>query len=228
MTLNNEHRPLRFAINLGNPVLAISQPDGSPGGITVELAKKIAAASQREMQLITYPTAGKVVDDAGQDKWDVAFLAIEPAREDVLRFTSPYITIESSLLVRRDSPFQSVSERDAEGITINIGKGSAYGLFLQRTIQHATLREYPTSEEAIHAFMNGEGDMAASIRQALARAAQGDDRFRLLPDNMSQIHQAICVPRCASGAFERVNTLLAQWRTDGTIDDIINQHIGIG
>ena len=36
---------LCFAINLGNPVLTTLLPDGSPGGITVELAKKLAAES---------------------------------------------------------------------------------------------------------------------------------------------------------------------------------------
>ena len=39
---------LRFAINLGNPVLTTLLPDGAPGGITVELANKLAAESQRE------------------------------------------------------------------------------------------------------------------------------------------------------------------------------------
>lgn len=35
---------IRFAINLGNAVLAKTLPDGAPGGITVEIACKIAAA----------------------------------------------------------------------------------------------------------------------------------------------------------------------------------------
>ncbi len=37
---HEQKKYLRFAINLGNPVLTILSPDGSPGGITVELAKK--------------------------------------------------------------------------------------------------------------------------------------------------------------------------------------------
>ena len=35
---HEQKKYLRFAINLGNPVLTILSPDGSPGGITVELA----------------------------------------------------------------------------------------------------------------------------------------------------------------------------------------------
>jgi ABC-type amino acid transport substrate-binding protein len=85
---------LRFAINLGNAVLASLTPDGQPAGITVELAKDIARHLHCRPEFITYPAAGKVVEDAGQDIWDIAFLAIDPKREDRLRFTSPYITIK--------------------------------------------------------------------------------------------------------------------------------------
>ncbi len=85
--------PLRFAINLGNAVLAKELPDGRPGGITVELAQRIAAEWGRTAQFKTYPTAGKVVDDAQKRIWDIAFLAVDPQREEVLRFTQPYIQI---------------------------------------------------------------------------------------------------------------------------------------
>ena len=45
-------------------------------------------------EFVPYPAAGKVVADAGGEHWDIAFLAIDPAREATLRFTSPYITIQ--------------------------------------------------------------------------------------------------------------------------------------
>jgi polar amino acid transport system substrate-binding protein len=54
---------------------------------------------------VTWPTAGQVVDAALQDQWDIAFLAIDPAREDKLRFTPPYVTIESSLMVKKRARF---------------------------------------------------------------------------------------------------------------------------
>ena len=158
---------LRFAINLGNPVLTTLLPDGSPGGVTVALAKKQAAESQPEARFVTWPTAGQVVDAALQDQWDIAFLAIDPAREDKLRFTPPYVTIESSAMVKKESEIRSVQEMDRESVVINVGKGAAYELYLIRTLKHATMRQYATSQEAIQAFIHGEGDMAAGIRQPL-------------------------------------------------------------
>ena len=44
--LDDPQRSLCFAINLGNPVLATLLPDNTPGGITAELAKKLAAGRE--------------------------------------------------------------------------------------------------------------------------------------------------------------------------------------
>lgn len=219
-------RTLRFAINLGNPVLATLLPDNTPGGITAELAKKLAAECGCEARFVTWPTAGKVVDVALLNQWDIAFLAIDPAREDKLCFTPPYVTIESSVLVRNDSDIHSIQEMDRPGVTINVGKGAAYELYLIRTLRYAAMQQYATSQEAIRGFIAGEGEMVAGIRQPLASVAREYPQFRLLPDSFSQIQQAICVPRNRLQHYEFVCDCLAAWNNDGTIADMINRHIG--
>jgi polar amino acid transport system substrate-binding protein len=63
---------MRFAINLGNPVLATLLPDNLRGHHR-RAGQKLAAESQREARFVTWPTAGQVVDAALQDQWDIAF-----------------------------------------------------------------------------------------------------------------------------------------------------------
>ncbi len=90
---HNKPSRLRFAINLGNAVPAHLGETGKPAGITVELSHRLATRWGVSAEFVPYPAAGKVVADAGGEHWDIAFLAIDPAREATLRFTSPYITI---------------------------------------------------------------------------------------------------------------------------------------
>ncbi|MXP60608.1 transporter substrate-binding domain-containing protein [Pantoea sp. Taur] len=217
--------PIRFAINLGNAVLAKVLPDGSAGGITVEIANRIAAAMNTDAHFVTYPTAGKVVDAAQHDVWDIAFLAVDPKREEVLRFTQPYITIQGTVLVKADSNWQSVNQMDREGVVINVGKGAAYDLHLSREMQRATLNRLDSSQAAIDVFLNGEGDMAAGIRQPLERAARENRGFRVLPDNFGQINQAICVPHEKADLHLKITELLTRWQQDGSVQDIIERHL---
>ena len=216
---------IRFAINLGNAVLTNTLPDGAPGGITVELARKIAAALGSQPRFVTYPTAGKVVDDALNGSWDVAFLAVDPKREEVLRFTQPYIQIQGTVLVKAGSNWQSVEEMDKQGVVINVGKGAAYDLHLTRQLQYATLNRLDSSQAAIDAFLRGEGDMVAGIRQPLTRAAREQAGYRVLPDNFGSINQAICIPRQQPARYDKLVELLTQWQLDGSLQSIIDRHL---
>lgn len=140
---HNKPSRLRFAINLGNAVLAHLGETGKPAGITVELSHRLATRWGVSAEFVPYPAAGKVVADAGGEHWDIAFLAIDPAREATLRFTSPYITIQGTALVSVDSPCQSVADMDRPATTINVGQNAAYDLWLTRHLQHASLHLLP-------------------------------------------------------------------------------------
>lgn len=218
-------QPLRFAINLGNAVLARQTTAGEPAGITVELARRIAADMGREAQFITYPTAGKVVEDAEKGVWDIAFLAVDPKREETLRFTQPYITIQGTALVKAQSPWQSVAQMDKPGVVINVGRGAAYDLYLTRELEHATLNRLSSSQAAIDAFVNGEGDMVAGIRQPLEQTAAQHAGYRVLEDDFMQIAQAICLPRQQDTLYNTVVEKLTRWQTEGIVKEIIDSEL---
>ncbi len=169
---------LRFAINLGNAVLA-HLAKGRADRHYPELSHRLAKRWGVAAEFVTYPAAGKVVADAGGERWDIAFLAIDPAREATLRFTSPYITIRGTALVRAGSPCQSVADMDRPATTINVGQNAAYDLWLTRHLQHASLNRLPSSQEAIDAFLAGEGDMVAGIRQPLEATARRHPEVRV-------------------------------------------------
>jgi polar amino acid transport system substrate-binding protein len=93
-----------------------------------------------------------MADGARAGEWDVAFLAVDPARAEEIRFTAPYLEVDTTYLVRDESPLRSVEDIDREGIRISVSNKSAYDLFLTRTLQRA--EHYPrfTPPESIHLF----------------------------------------------------------------------------
>src|SRR5690554_1163840 len=91
---------LRAAINYGNSVLAQRGPEGEPQGVSVALAKASASRRDVELEVVPFDAAGRVVDAAGQGVWDVGFLAIDRMRADQVSFTSPYVLIEGTYLLR--------------------------------------------------------------------------------------------------------------------------------
>ncbi|RRV10122.1 ABC transporter substrate-binding protein [Pseudomonas sp. v388] len=192
---------LRAAINFGNPVLAQQAADGSPQGVSVELAKAFAAELGVALEMVTFDAAGKVFAALGQNVWNVAFLAIEPVRAEQVAFSEPYVAIEGTYLVKADSGFVNVEDLDQPGLKLAVGKGAAYDLYLSRTLQHAQLHRAQTSAGAVELFLDEKLDAAAGVRQPLDTFAATHPDYRVLEGTFTSIRQAMAVPRqCTAGA----------------------------
>src|SRR5690349_8217813 len=142
---------LRAGINLGNPVLAQSDANGQPGGVTVELARELGRRLDVPVELKRFDAAGKSFEAMKAGSLDIVFLAIEPVRAAEVEFSAPYVIIEGVYMVGKDSPIQSVAEVDREGVRIAVNKASAYDLFLTRSLKHATLVR---GESGVDVFVN--------------------------------------------------------------------------
>ena len=185
---------LRAAINLVNPVLAHAHPTtGALGGVSVDLARELARRLGVPLALAAFHGADTVVAAAGTGAWDVAFLAIEPARAARVAFTPPYVLIEGGYLVPGDSPIQTIAEVDRPGVRIAVGEGAAYDLYLTRTLRHATLVRAPAAgTAATDRFLADRLDAMAGIKPALAAIARRRPDLRLLDGSFMAIQQAMC------------------------------------
>lgn len=215
---------LRAAINLGNVVLAFDDPAQGPSGVTVDLARALAADLGVELERIPYPTAGAVIPGLTADRWDIAFLAGEPERAALIQFTAPYVYIDATYLVREDAPFRKAADLDAAGVRIAVGKGAAYDLALTRLLKAASLVRAATSAAAIDQFMDEGLEAAAGIRQALDDAAKVRPGYRVLADSFSRVEQGMAVPQGRPLAAAYVAAFLEEKKASGFIREALDRH----
>ena len=178
---------LRASINLGNPVLAQGTPD-APAGVTVDLAREIGARLDLPVELVCFDAARKSFEAMAGGDSDLCFLAIEPAREEAVAFTAPYVLIEGVYVVPTDSELTETAAVDADGVRIGVNRGSAYDLFLTRTLQHA---ELVRSDDGVDEFQRLKLDAAAGVRQPMADFVATTPGYRLLDGRFMQIRQAV-------------------------------------
>ena len=208
---------LRAAINFGNPVLAQKGSDGSPQGVSVALAKALAEELGVSLQMTTFDAAGKVFAALEEGIWDVAFLAIEPVREEQIAFSAPYVIIEGTYLVAADSPFQVVEDLDQPGLRLAVGKGAAYDLFLSRTLKHAQLERAETSAGAVDLYLQQHLDAAAGVRQPLEQMAANTPGYRVLEGAFTAIRQAMAVPRPREAGAAYVRDFIERKKAEGFV-----------
>jgi polar amino acid transport system substrate-binding protein len=195
---------LRASINLGNPILANLDADGAPGGVSVDLARDLAALLALPVELVVFDTAGKAVAAVAGGAADVGFFAIDPARGADIAFTAPYVLIEGYYLVRDDSPIIANAQVDAAANRVVVGQGSAYDLFLTRELTQAAIVRAPSSPTVVDVFVAQGAEVAAGVKQQLEADAARRGGLRLLDTRFMVIQQAMGVPKARGDAAAQV------------------------
>lgn len=208
---------LRAAINLGNRALAWQDDSGALQGVTPALATRLADQLGLRLSPVIYHGAGKVFDAALDDQWDVAFLAIDPKRQQRLSFTRPYHTIEATYAVRADAPFVAADTVDLDGVRILSAQGSAYALHLEKVLQTATLEQLGTPDESFAAFKEGSWDMVAGVRASLERQFGSSSEYRILPGALARVEQAMVLPGPSNDLIGLLDAFVAQSIDEGFV-----------
>jgi polar amino acid transport system substrate-binding protein len=182
---------LRASINLGNAVLAQGTAT-DPRGITVDLAREVGHRLGVPVELLCFDAARDSFAALTDGRADLGFMAIEPARAAEVSFTEPYVLIEGVFCVPDGSDIRSPADVDRPGVQVGVKRGSAYDLYLTRTLQHA---ELVRGDEGVEVFAAEGLAVGAGIRQPVAEFVDRTGGYRVVDEAFMQIRQALAVPR---------------------------------
>ena len=217
---------LRAAINLGNPMLAGSDPStGAPRGVSVDLARAFGESLGVAVELLAFDTAGKSVEAVAHERADVGFFAIDPLRGADIAFTAPYVLIEGCYLVREGSALRGNDDVDRAGHVVVVGQGSAYDLHLSRALKQASIVRAPTSPAVVETFLAQGADVAAGVKQQLEADAARIGGLRLLGERFMVIRQAMGVPKARGHkAAEHVARFVEDMKSTGFVAAALARH----
>ena len=217
---------LRASINLGNPILARKNATtGEVEGVSVDLARALAAELGVGIELKVFDAAAKSVAAVTSGEADIGFFAIDPLRGEGVRFSAAYVQIEGAYLVKQGSPLTDNTQVDRAGTRLMVGKGSAYDLYLSRELKAATILRAPTSPAVVDAFIAESADVAAGVKQQLEADAARIGGLRLLPGRFMVIEQAMGVQANRGEAAQRVlRDFVERMKASGFVAQALQRH----
>ncbi len=216
---------LRAGINLGNILLVTGTgPKGEPQGVAPDMAAAIAERLGVGVSYVTYATPGELADAVERDEWDIGLIAAEPKRAEQIAFCEPYVEIEATYLVPKDSPLQSIVDVDRPGVRIAVSDRAAYDLYLSRTLKHAELHRAQGLPGAFKLFVDEKLDALAGLVPALQENAENLPGSRVLDGRYTSVRQAIGTrPEC-SALNAVVAEFTAEAKASGLVAELIEKH----
>lgn len=217
---------LRASINLGNPILAGRHASsGEPFGVSIDLARALGDRLGVEVQLVVFDTANQSVEAVRGEQADIGFFAIDPLRGEGIAFTPPYVLIEGSYMVPEASAIQANEEVDRPGVRVTVGKGSAYDLFLSRTLQAAEIVRAPSSPAVVEVFVEQKLEVAAGVKQQLQADLARFPGHRMLPGRFMVIQQAMGLPQSRGAeAAQALAAFVQEMKASGFVDEALARH----
>lgn len=209
---------LRAGINFGNGVLARRDAaSGESSGVAVELARELGRRCGLPVELVGFAAAGKMTGALKDGAWDVAFCAAEAGRADEIAFTAPYLLIEGTYLLPAGSAIQSFADVDRAGVRVGVSTGSAYELFLRRTMKHAQMVQADSPGATFNLLIDGKVDVLAGVRQTLVANSAKLPGAQVCAESFMAIGQAMGMPHGRPAALLAVREFIEEMKASGFV-----------
>ena len=216
---------LRAAINVGNTLLVTGRDkSGDPEGVAPDLAREIAVRLGAPVRYVPFSRPNELADAAMDGVWDIGLIGAELARARHITFTAAYVEIEAGYLAPPGSALRVMSDVDRPGVRIAVAAGSAYDLWLERNIEHATLVRSGSVGGAVTLFVEEQLEVLAGLRPGLLSVINRLPGARILDGKFMAVQQAVGTPQGREVGAAFLRAFVEEAKASGLIARLLDRH----
>ncbi|WP_395710675.1 transporter substrate-binding domain-containing protein [Reyranella sp.] len=216
---------LRAGINLSNFLLVTGRSEKSePVGVAPDMAREIAASLGVPVTYVSFKSPGELADQVNNNVWDIGLIGAEPQRAASISFTAAYVEIEATYMVPKNSAIKSIADVDKPGVRIAVSARSAYGLWLENNIKHATLLPVSGLDAAFNKFVDEKLDVLAGLRPGLLKDIEKAPDMKILDGKFSAVQQAVGTPKPNAAGASYLANFVENAKRSGLVASLIERH----
>ena len=225
-----EEGKLHMSTNAAFPPYEMTTDDGGFEGIDVEVAQAIAEKLGLEL----------VVDDMGFDaaltavqtgQSDIAMagITVTPERKEVMDFSDSYATGVQVVIVKEDSPIQTVDDL-VNADMIGCQAATTGYIYCSDTPENGGYGEdhvtaYENGALAVMALVNGQVDAVVIDNEPAKSFVEQNEGLKILDTEFAVEDYAIGFAKGNTALRDAVNAALSELIADGTVQSIVDKYI---
>ncbi len=219
--------PLKVGMDLSYPPFETIGADGTPSGISVDLARSLAEKLHRPLQIKNIPFTG-LIPALKSGKVDILLssMTATPERAKAVAFSDPYLTTGLAALIPKTSLASNIEEIDSTTNTIVVRQGTTGEVFARRNLRNARILTLEKENACVLEVVQGKA--AAFIYDQMSvfqNAKRNPDTTRALLAPLQKEHWAIALRKDDDALRSQVNDFLRVFRADGGFNRLADRYL---
>ena len=200
-----------------SPLFVVKDADGSPRGVTVDLANDLGRELAVPVEFLVAPNTGELVDALEQGRIDLSFMPVDEERKKRIAFGPAYFLVESTYMVTEASGIAKVDEVDRPGVRV-VGIANTTTIRAAgRTLKNTTIMAAQSIGEAVEMLSGGKADAFALSRDSLPPFVARLPGSRIVEGGFQQTGIAIAVAKDRPRALATVTAFLEKAKSSGVV-----------
>jgi polar amino acid transport system substrate-binding protein len=187
---------LRVGVYMGSPTSMVRDAKtGETRGITWELGQELARELGVPFEPVEFPRVAEVLQALQDGKIDFTFTNATPARQKVIDFTPPLLSLELGYLVTPGSPVAAPADVDKPGIRVGVSQGGTSHATLERDLKNAKVVPAPNLKSAIEIMTTKKADVFMTNKGVLFQMSDALPGSRIFAERWGLENMAIGIPK---------------------------------
>lgn len=219
---------LRVGMELAYPPFEMTDPQGQPAGVSVDLARAFGDAAHRPVRIENIPFAGLIPAlRTGKIDLIISSLTVTEERQAAMDFSDPYLTTGLAMLVSANSSVQKVEDLQAAGRTVAVKKGTTGYFYAAKNLPSAKLLQLDQESSCVLEVVQGKADAFLYDQlSTLQHWQQNRGTTRALLQPITTERWAIGLRKGNEALRADVNRFLRQYQADGGLQKLGDRWLG--
>lgn len=219
--------PLVVGMEMAYPPFEMRGPDNKPDGISVRMAEDLAEHLGRPLELRDTEWNGIIPAlQTGKIDLIISSMTHTPERARQIAFSDGYVTNGLCMLVRKDSPIQSIADVKPGEHKLAVKVATTGHQWARKELAGVDLITLDESAACVLEVIQGKADAfiydQISIYQFWKKY---EDKTRPILTPIREETWAIGLRKDDSGLMEEVNQFLADYRSGGRFDELADRYM---
>ncbi|MEM0966172.1 MAG: transporter substrate-binding domain-containing protein [Verrucomicrobiota bacterium] len=219
-------QPLRVGMELSYPPFEMTDAEGNPAGVSVEIAEALGEYLDRPVRIVNIPFQG-LIPALRTGKIDLVLSSMTRTEERAraIDFSNPYLTTGLTLLVGNDSGIDSINDL-SDGKVVAVKQGTTGHLYATQNLPGVRLLVLEKESVAVLEVVQGKADAFIYDQMSTFKNWQRhQETTNALLDPFRKEYWAIGVRKGNKALLEEVNRFLAYYEETGGFERLGDRYL---